>query len=146
MSGDVIQHPKVAVLAVCAQADRLLLVQRRNPPDAGIWGFPGGHVDWGETLQDAAVRELHEETGVTARPGGVLDLVEVIDRRAGATDLVDHHFLLVAVACHYVAGKAVAADDADAAEWVSLADIVAGTRPLSDKVAEVARKAVEQQG
>ncbi|HUF57442.1 MAG TPA: NUDIX domain-containing protein, partial [Thermohalobaculum sp.] len=42
---------------------RVLLVRRLNEPDAGLWGYPGGKVEWGETVADAAVRELAEETG-----------------------------------------------------------------------------------
>ena len=73
-------NPKLAALAVVIRGDHVLLAKRRNEPDAGLWGFPGGHVDLGETALDAATRELHEETGVTARPLQYLTNIDVITR------------------------------------------------------------------
>ena len=60
--------PRLAALAVTLDGDggQVLLVQRRNPPDAARWGFPGGHVEPGETALAAAARELFEETGIKA--------------------------------------------------------------------------------
>ncbi|SFI63033.1 NUDIX hydrolase [Celeribacter neptunius] len=132
------QLPKLAVLAVCRKGDRLLLVQRRNPPDAGLWGFPGGHVELGERLSDAVVRELLEETGVTARAGAVLDHVELIERDG---DAVAHHFLLVALACLEPRGLAKADDDAMDVRWATLAEM-AGLS-LSDHVMDLAEKALK---
>lgn len=142
------QRPKLAVLAVCVRQSKpsseedaeLLLVQRRNPPDAGLWGFPGGHVEWGESLKTAALRELHEETGLHAKAGAVLDQIEMIDRDSAGQ--VRHHFLLLALACHDPVGILLAADDAAAAEWVGLSEILNGARPLSYGVDDLARKAI----
>ena len=133
------RRPKLAVLAVCVQEGKLLLVRRKNPPDAGKWGFPGGHVEWGEALAGAAIRELDEETGITATPGAVIDHIEMITREGAE---ISHHFLLVAIRCHYRAGVAVAADDALAVDWVTLEELESGTRPLSEAVLETARKAL----
>ncbi|MEM7710563.1 MAG: NUDIX hydrolase [Pseudomonadota bacterium] len=109
------RYPKVGALAVVERDGAVLMVRRAQAPAKGLWGFPGGHVEWGETARDAAIRELAEETGVTADPGvhlGVIDAIEVA-----------HHYLLVATRCHWRAGDPVAADDADAARWVPIADI-----------------------
>lgn len=133
--------PKLAVLAVCREADRLLLVQRRNPPDAGLWGFPGGHVELGERLSEAVVRELQEETGVTARAGGVLDHVELIEREGeDEGGAVAHHFLLVALACLDPVGTPVADDDAMDVRWATLSEMA--ELSLSDHVMDVAEKAL----
>tara|TARA_R110001583_G_scaffold182944_2_gene341263 strand:- start:52534 stop:52956 length:423 start_codon:yes stop_codon:yes gene_type:complete len=139
MRQTVSQIPKLAVLAVCLHEGKFLLVQRRNPPDAGLWGFPGGHVELGESLAEAAARELHEETGVTATAGEVIGHVELIDRDGSE---VRHHFLLVAVTCAYQSGVPLADDDAMAAAWVSDAEMA--DLALSDHVMELAQQALKQ--
>ena len=58
------QLPIAAVIAVLVRGDEILLVSRKNPPDVGLWGFPGGKMEFGESMEQAAVRELFEETGV----------------------------------------------------------------------------------
>lgn len=123
--------------------DRVLLVQRRNPPDAGLWGFPGGHVEPGETALAAAARELAEETGVIGRPRAYLDNIDVIER--GTDGALRFHFLLAAVACDHVSGQPVAADDALDAVWVPVAEVLTGARPCSASVAGVLRKAMAGQ-
>ncbi len=128
-------RPVPAVLAVVPRGGEVLLVQRRNPPDAGLWGFPGGKVDFGETLMAAAERELREETGVSARAVRVLTALDVIGQGAAP----DHHFVLIAVLCDWQGGEPLAADDAQDARWVALADI--DSLPLSKDVAAVARLA-----
>ena len=134
--------PRLAALAVTldGNAAHVLLVQRRNPPDAGLWGFPGGHVEPGETALDAAARELAEETGVIARPRAYLDNIDVIER--GADGALRFHFLLAAVLCDYVSGQPVAADDALDAAWVPVADVLAGRLPLSTRVGNTLRQAL----
>ncbi|MTH78937.1 NUDIX hydrolase [Paracoccus aestuariivivens] len=132
--------PRLAALAVLLDGDRVLLVQRRNPPDAGLWGFPGGHVEPGETALDAAARELSEETGVIARPRAYLDNIDMIEREPDGT--LRFHFLLAAVLCDYVSGDPLAADDALDAGWFPIADILAGTKPLSAGVAATLQRAV----
>lgn len=62
---------------------KVLLLKRVNPPEAGAWGLPGGKVDWMETAQTSAVRELLEETGVTAGPVTLLCAADYIDPAAG---------------------------------------------------------------
>lgn len=58
-------HPKLAVLAVVVKDGHVLLVKRKNEPDAGLRGFPGGHVDLGETALDAAARELTKKQAIS---------------------------------------------------------------------------------
>ncbi|MEM5477074.1 NUDIX hydrolase [Pacificibacter sp. AS14] len=129
------QLPKLGALAVVLRDGAALLVQRKNPPDAGTWGFAGGHVEFGETFAEAAVRELSEETGVIATPVQLIETAEFIHRDASGT--VTHHFVLGAVLCDYVSGEPVADDDALDAAWVPLEDIYAKRLPMSDKVDDV---------
>lgn len=133
-------QPRLGVLAVVVHEGHALLVQRANPPDAGLWGFPGGKVDWGETVEAAALRELIEETGVEAEAGAVLGQTDAITRTA--TGEVAFHYHLVAVLCRYRGGEPQADDDALAAEWVPVAEVLARARPMSARVDEVLRLAL----
>ncbi len=127
-----------AAMAVVLRGREVLLVQRRKQPDAGLWGYPGGHIEPGETEGQAAVRELREETGVEARADAVLD---VLDIQTG-----EFSFRLAAVSCRYVAGDPVPADDAAAAEWVAVEDVLAGRRAMSDGVDRVLEAAIAHSG
>lgn len=114
-------QPKLAAIAVVIHQNKVLLVKRKNPPNAGSWGFPGGHVEPGETALAAAVRELAEETSVTAVPDRYLTNIDVIVHDdAGA---LEFHFLLAAVLCRYQSGTPMADDDASDAAWVALDDV-----------------------
>lgn len=125
-------RPRLAALAVVLRDANVLLVRRRNPPDAGFWGFPGGHVEWGETVYAAAARELREETSVLAVPRAYLDNLDVIIRAENGS--VAYHFLLVAVLCTYQDGVPRAASDAAEAEWVPVARVLEHALPLSADV------------
>ncbi|MEM1077924.1 MAG: NUDIX hydrolase [Pseudomonadota bacterium] len=133
-------HPKLAALAVVLHEDAVLLVKRRNPPDAGLWGFPGGHVELGETALEAAARELAEETGVTAIAERYLTNVDVITH--GPDGKVEFHFLLAAVLCRYVTGEPRADDDVSDAAWWPIAAVTSGALPCSDRVGLVLRHAL----
>ena len=132
-------RPVLAALAVLVDGDRVLLVRRRNEPDAGLWGYPGGRVEPGETVFAAAERELAEETGVEAEAREFLTLLDVIRHEAGE---LAHHFALVAVLCERHAGEPVAATDVSDAAWQPLADVLAGRLETSERVPEVARLAL----
>ena len=114
------QHPKLGALAVVLRDDQVLMVARGKEPNRGRWGFPGGHVELGETGLEAAARELLEETGVTATPRHYLGNLDLI---AWEGDRIAHHYLLVAVLCDYVDGEPVAADDAEDARWLTRAQM-----------------------
>ncbi|UEX77672.1 NUDIX hydrolase [Spiribacter halobius] len=134
-------HPVAAAIAVVENQRHVLLVRRRNPPDAGLWGFPGGKIEFGESIHAAAARELYEETGLRAEPAEVVTAVDVIAppwRGHGAM-----HYILIAVRCHWRAGIPSPNDDALATGWFTpemIDDIEAVT---SYQVAEVARLVVE---
>lgn len=119
---------------------RLLLAQRGKAPDRGLWGFPGGHVEPGETALEAAARELREETGVIARPVEYITNIDVL--RHDATGALVAHYLLAAVWCDYGKGEPAAADDAQDAAWVPVARVLEGGLPMSARVPDLTRLAL----
>ena len=120
-------RPIVAVLAVVLRGDRVLIVQRRQQPNAGRWGFPGGVLELGETVFEGAMRELMEETGITAEPAGFLDIHDAITRDDEGR--VQFHYTLIAVRGVWKSGEGVAADDAADCAWATRGEIVAGKYP-----------------
>lgn len=135
--------PRLAVLAVVTDGARVLLARRTHRPDAGLWGFPGGKVELGETLFQAAVRELEEETTLRARAVEVIDNLDVIRRDDSGALLFHYH--LVAVLCADPSGRVVASDDVSEAGWHKVTDVLGGHLALSKDVARVLRRALEAQ-
>ena len=123
------ERPIVGVLAVVMRGERALLVRRANPPLAGRWGFPGGVLELGETVAQGAMRELFEETGVTAEAAGPLTVVDGIDRDGAGR--VRYHWTLVAVLGTWKEGEGVAGDDAEEVAWLTRAEIVEQKLPTA---------------
>jgi ADP-ribose pyrophosphatase YjhB (NUDIX family) len=108
------QDPKVAVgVLVHDSTDRtdgpgrLLLVKRNHDPAAGAWAFPSGYVDAGEVLEEAAVREVREETGVDVR----------LDRLLGAWSEPGEAVVFLAYAGTHTGGVATAGPEAEEVRW-----------------------------
>lgn len=96
---------------------KAVIVQRGKEPSRGLWALPGGRQELGETLEEAARRELTEETGLTAGSLKLLQLIEPI-RRNDAGEIISHYVLGVFVT-RDVSGSLVAGDDAAQARWVT---------------------------
>jgi len=135
------QKPIPGAIAVVCHQGRVILVQRSKEPRKGAWGFPGGHVETGETPVEAAVRELKEETGVEALPLSRLTEFEVRPRHPDGSQAA--HFHLTAVLCRYVSGDPLADDDADDAGWFRVEGLEQSGLDLLDQVAEIARSALD---
>ena len=116
-------HPVASVLGVVVHDGNVLLVRRINPPDAGKWGFPGGWIDPGETMAQAAVRELFEETEVRAEARCVFNALDAFDYDQDG--LLRRQFVMIAVLCAWVSGIPIAGDDASEAAWFPIADLSA---------------------
>jgi 8-oxo-dGTP diphosphatase len=114
----IVRRPVPAVGTACFRGDDVLLIRRGTKPLAGDWSIPGGRLEFGERTADGALRELQEETGITARLVGLVDVVDAIftSRQSGETH---RHFVLFDYAAIWESGEPVAGDDADHAEWIS---------------------------
>ena len=118
-----IPGPIPAVGVVCFRRDgpgapEVLLIRRGKPPREGEWSLPGGRIEPGEAVRDAALRELAEETGVQARLVGLIDVVDGLFGTA-------HHYVLIDYLAEWVSGEPVAGDDAVEARFVPLAEVEA---------------------
>lgn len=118
--------PEVAVGAVAVADDALLLVRRSQAPAFGLWSVPGGRVERGETLAEAVVREVAEETGIETVCGPLLGWVERIGD--------DHHFVILDFVVTALEPRPpVAGGDASEAAWVPVVEVP--TLPLVDGLA-----------
>ncbi|MCU0587220.1 MAG: NUDIX hydrolase [Syntrophobacteraceae bacterium] len=112
------RHPMVGVGAIVFRADRVLLIQRGREPALGKWSIPGGLVELGETLEEAVIREVWEETGLHVR---VADLVAALDRVIRDEDHgIPYHYVLLDFLCHCGPGEPRAGSDVTACRFVPL--------------------------
>ncbi len=120
------------------EKSKVLMVKRKYPPREGYWSIPGGHVELGERLEEAAARELMEETGLEAEPIGVVNLDELIvyDRDGS----IEYHYVLVDVLLRRKGGTLRPGSDALDATWMNVQEVVdredvtMSTRGLIDKI------------
>ncbi len=108
--------PRIAVGAVVVHQKRVLLVQRGKPPKKGLWSIPGGSVKLGESLQQAAEREVLEETGIQIQAGRPIFTFDTVEKDSIGN--VRFHYVVVDLDARYLGGNLAAATDADDAAWV----------------------------
>ena len=108
--------PSVGVGAVLVHGGKVLLARRGKDPLRGRWVVPGGTVEAGETLENALLREVEEETGLRVRPR---EIVTVFDRIERDGDRVRYHYVVVDYLCEYVSGSLRAGSDVEAVAWAA---------------------------
>lgn len=131
--------PLVGVGAVIVQDRRVLLIRRGHPPLLGEWSLPGGVLECGETLREAAVREAREETGLVVEP---VDMLGVYERIIREDARVRYHYVLIDFLCRRVEGELEAAGDAIEARWFTRAE--AADLLLAKDTAEVIQLGFEK--
>jgi ADP-ribose pyrophosphatase YjhB (NUDIX family) len=114
-------HPLLGVSTFVRRGDIVLLVRRGKAPMEDVWAFPGGLVEFGESLAAAAAREVLEETGVTVAIGPAIDRAEIVLRDAAGAPT--RHYVLIVFEGLWQAGEPVAGDDAAEARWVAAGDL-----------------------
>ena len=117
------KQPQVAVGALVIKDEKVLLVKRGQPPAKGLWALPGGRVQWGETLAQAAEREVLEETGVAVKAGQIIYTFDSITRDDQGS--VCFHYVIVDFLAQPIQpeGRPIPADDAEDAQWLTLGEL-----------------------
>jgi len=110
-------RPIVSVGVVVRKGKKVLLVRRGQEPRKGEWSIPGGIVELGETIREAAQREVQEECGIEVQAGEVLDVVDAIYRDKEGQ--VRYHYVLIDLAAEYLGGGLTVGSDIEEARWVS---------------------------
>lgn len=114
-------QPQVGVGAIVFHNNTILLVKRAQPPNAGQWAIPGGKLLTGETLQQAAEREIFEETSVRIKAKEPIYTFDLIQHDVqGECSL---HYVIIDLEADYISGEPVAGDDASEASWVSATEL-----------------------
>lgn len=141
MTGDRLypDRPIVGVGVVVLRGDDVLLIRRAKPPVSDNWSIPGGAQEIGETVREAARREVAEETGIEIEIAGLIDVVDGITRDDGGR--AKFHYTLVDFAALWRSGEARAASDAAAARWAGLHEIA--EIPLWDETRRIIARAAE---
>jgi 8-oxo-dGTP diphosphatase len=114
-------RPFLAASVAVFREGRVLLASRGKPPWEGVFSLPGGQVETGETLGEAALRELREEVAVEAKLFGFIAPVELIEREADGR--VKHHVVIIAHAARWVSGEPRTGPEAREIRWVRERDI-----------------------
>ncbi|KSB90956.1 phosphohydrolase [Caulobacter vibrioides] len=116
--------PSPTAGVICLRGHEVLLIKRGTPPRLGQWSLPGGRIEFGETAEAAALRELREETGVEAKLLGLIDVVDGVftSRETGETT---RHFVMFDYAAEWTGGEPHAGDDAADARFFTREEAMA---------------------
>lgn len=114
-------RPYLAVSAAIFRDGRVLIVRRTRSPAHGLYTLPGGGVELGETLEQAVVREVREETALAVEPVELVGFRQAI--ALDAAGRVERHFVILPFAARYLGGEISLNEELDEAHWLAPADI-----------------------
>jgi len=132
--------PLVGVGAIIIENGRVVLVKRAHPPLQDQWSIPGGVLEIGELVREAAAREAREETGLLVEPVKLLGVYDRVLR--DAAQRVQYHYVLIDFLCRRVGGELKAAGDAAEARWFATEELPA--MQLAEDTQDVIRKGLER--
>lgn len=127
------QRPFLAVSAAIFRNGKVLVVRRARKPALNLYTLPGGAVEAGETLVEAAIREVREETSLSIEPVALAGHREVIARDDAGK--VERHFVILSFASRWLAGEPVLSDELDDSRWVDPSEL--GNYRTTDGLAEI---------
>ena len=129
------------VLRVVEGRAEVLLIRRGSEPMAGGWSLPGGAIELGETVREACVREIKEETGLSVEPLAEIETVDSIHRDGAGR--VQYHYVVVDVLCRVVGGELLSGSDASAVVWADVKQVLElGDFALTARACRVIRRAL----
>ncbi|HWL06088.1 MAG TPA: NUDIX hydrolase [Xanthobacteraceae bacterium] len=131
-------RPFLAASAMVLREGRLLLVRRARPPAHGLFTFPGGVVEIGETVEEALIREVAEETGLTVEPLALAGHRDVIVRDEAGR--VHRHFVIVAFLTKWIAGEPVLNEELAEYRWVAPEDVA--SLPVTEGLPDIVTAAL----
>jgi len=134
------KRPYLAVSAAIFRDGRVLIVRRARPPAHGLYTLPGGGVELGETLEQAVIREVHEETGLEVTPVALIGYREVIARDNSGR--FERHFVILPFAARWIAGEISLNGELADARWLDPLE-VAGLE-ATEGLAQIVAKAHER--
>ncbi|MGO8924077.1 MAG: NUDIX hydrolase [Xanthobacteraceae bacterium] len=133
-------RPYLAVSAAIFRDGRVLIVRRGRPPAHGLYTLPGGGVELGETLEEAIIREVREETGLAIAPLALVGFREAIARDAAGR--VERHFVILPFAARWIGGEIALSEELAEAHFRK-PDELAGLK-TTEGLAEIVGAAAER--
>ena len=134
------ERPILAVSAAIVRAGQVLLVRRARSPAQGLFSLPGGVVESGETLTQALIREVREETSLVIEPVGLAGFRETIGRDPDGR--VERHFVILPFAARWLAGEVTLNEELSEARWLDPAELTG--LPTTPGLAEIVTAAFKR--
>jgi len=116
------ERPFASAAACVIRRNRILVIKRANPPSQGRWSVPGGVINLGETIQEAAEREVREECGIGVETGRIFNVENLII--PGESGRIRFHYIVSYLSASYLSGEARASSEALEVKWVTAKELI----------------------